>query len=310
MKQFLTIVFCLFFTITGYAENKIKMVTYFPVPYVAYSQVNVTNQMDIGLTSACTMKLGCTESGNAGLRPLNVTNTFLKKGKLELNTGAAVTGSTVSIGSGSGSVSMDFGSNLRVGTLNDGYSVEVENKITVDTLKLFPNRIKTNFPSCSSTGAPGAPTIAWKKLKLKKQEDTFLVCGTPKEICQPPRGKSYYDYSCPSGYEGYLWYGWDYDSCKYQMIDECRPIEYKWIRDKTYDYAPGLEEIASDLAANIINHSSCRYLSSSGLVPSYAANLSGCSSTECGSCSASQSGKYGFMFSYPSRVLCYSYRCQ
>ena len=135
MKQFLTIVFCLFFTITGYAENKIKMVTYFPVPYVAYSQVNVTNQMDIGLTSACTMNLGCTESGNAGLRPLNVTNTFLKKGKLELNTGAAVTGSTVSIGSGSGNASMDFGSNLRVGTLNDGYSVEVKNKITIEVKK-------------------------------------------------------------------------------------------------------------------------------------------------------------------------------
>ena len=39
MKQFLTVFFCLLASITGYAENKIKMVTYFPVPYVAYSKV-------------------------------------------------------------------------------------------------------------------------------------------------------------------------------------------------------------------------------------------------------------------------------
>ena len=177
MKQFLTVFFCLFLSITGYAENKIKMVTYFPVPYVAYSKVNVTKQLDVGLTSACSMNLGCTESGNAGL---NVTNTVLKKGKLELNTATAVSGSTASIGSGSGSGSMNFSSNLRVNTLNDGVSVEANN-ITVDTLKLFPNRITTDFPSCASTGAPGAPNISWQKLKLKDKEEVYLMCGNAKE---------------------------------------------------------------------------------------------------------------------------------
>ena len=39
--------------------NKMTMVTYFPVKYVAYSQVDVTKQMDVGLTSACQMNLGC-----------------------------------------------------------------------------------------------------------------------------------------------------------------------------------------------------------------------------------------------------------
>ena len=180
MKQFLTVFFCLFLSITGYAENKIKMVTYFPVPYVAYSKVNVTDQMDIGLTTSCIMNLGCTESGNAGLRPLNVTNTILNKGKLELNTAAAVSGSAASIGSGSGSGSMNFNSNLRVNTLNDGVSVEANN-ITVDTLKLFPNRITTDFPSCASTGAPGAPNISWQKLKLKDKEEVYLMCGNAKE---------------------------------------------------------------------------------------------------------------------------------
>ena len=179
MKQILTVFFCLLASITGYAENKIKMVTYFPVPYVAYSKVNVTDQMDIGLTTSCIMNLGCTESGNAGLRPLNVTNTILNKGKLELNTATAVSGSTASIGSGSGSGSMNFNSNLRVNTLNDGVSVEANN-ITVDTLKLFPNRITTDFPNCASTGAPGTPNISWQKLKLKDKEEVYLMCGESK----------------------------------------------------------------------------------------------------------------------------------
>ena len=180
MKQILTVFFCLLVSITGYAENKIKMVTYFPVPYVAYSKVNVTKQLDVGLTNACSMNLGCTESGNAGLRPLHVTNSILNKGKLELNTAVAISGSTVTIGSGSGSGSMNFNSNLRVNTLNDGVSVEANN-MTVDTLKLFPNRITTDFPSCASTGAPGTPNISWQKLKLKDKEEVYLMCGNAKE---------------------------------------------------------------------------------------------------------------------------------
>ena len=190
MKQILTVFFCLFLSITGYAENKIKMVTYFPVPYVAYSKVNATDQMDIGLTTSCIMNLGCTESGNAGLRPLNVTNTVLKKGRLDLNTATAVSGSTASIGSGSGSGSMNFNSNLRVNTLNDGVSVEANN-ITVDTLKLFPNRITTDFPSCASTGAPGAPNISWKKLKLKSTEEVYLMCGNAKEAAPDCSDRTY-----------------------------------------------------------------------------------------------------------------------
>ena len=217
MKQFLTVFFCLLASITGYAENKIKMVTYFPVPYVAYSKVNASKQLDIGLTSACTMNLGCTESGNAGLRPLNVTNTVLKKGKLELNTATAVSGSTASIGSGSGSGSMNFSSNLRVNTLNDGVSVEANN-ITVDTLKLFPNRITTDFPSCASTGAPGTPNISWQKLKLKDKEEVYLMCGNAKEAepeidcSKGPEGNSKYR-TCSCG--GKIYSYWNVSQCKY-----------------------------------------------------------------------------------------------
>ena len=136
------------------------------------------------------MNLGCTESGNAGLRPLNVTNGVVQKGRLDLNTAAAVSGSTVSIGSGSGSGSMDFNSNLRVNTLNDGVSVEANN-MTVDTLKLFPNRITTDFPSCASTGAPGTPNISWQKLKLKDKEEVYLMCGNAKEASPDCSDRTY-----------------------------------------------------------------------------------------------------------------------
>jgi len=70
----------------AYAKNKISMVTYFPVPYVAYSQVNTTDQMDIGLTSTCDMKLGCSEPSAT----LNATRVNLKGGKLNLDGGRGI----------------------------------------------------------------------------------------------------------------------------------------------------------------------------------------------------------------------------
>ena len=229
MKKLFTLLGVLAAPLGLWADSKIQMVTYFPVPYVAYSKVNATDQMDIGLTTSCIMNLGCTESGNAGLRPLNVTNTILNKGKLELNTAAAVSGSAASIGSGSGSGSMNFNSNLRVNTLNDGVSVEANN-ITVDTLKLFPNRITTDFPSCASTGAPGTPNISWQKLKLKDKEEVYLMCGNAKEA-EPEDPCEDYTYKvghksecCPSASQS--------DSVCYTSC----PASYKWQPYKDYTF--------------------------------------------------------------------------
>ena len=91
MKKFFIICCLLLGTVWCQAENKIQMVTYFPVPYVAYSQINPTKQLDVGLSSACEMNLGCQESGEAGLYPLQVTTELLlNKGRLDFNTAAAV----------------------------------------------------------------------------------------------------------------------------------------------------------------------------------------------------------------------------
>ena len=165
-----------------FSENKIKMVTYFPVPYVAYSKINASKQLDIGLTSACEMNLGCSESGALGIRPLQATTVNLNRGKLDLNTAAAVKSTNVTLGSGSGEVNIDFATNLRIGTLNNGYSLEAAD-MTVDELKLFASHMRAGgekFPSCAATGASGAPQVSWQKVKLTKAEEVYLVCGTPK----------------------------------------------------------------------------------------------------------------------------------
>lgn len=166
----------------GAEEHKIEMVTYFPVPYVAYSQIKPTKQLDVGTATACEMNLGCAESGDAGVLPLSVTgNMYLKKGRLDFNSAAAVYSNVVRLGNGIGAANLDFGSNLRVGAINNGYTLEAD-QTTVDTLDLFPGRIKNSFPSCAAVG--GTSSISWQELQLKDRKETYLMCGTPKEL--PP----------------------------------------------------------------------------------------------------------------------------
>lgn len=160
----------------GYSENAIKMVTYFPVPYVAYSNINASKQLDIGLVSSSVMSLGGEESAEAGLIPLNVGDTYLKTGKLDLDMAAAVLGNRILAGSAGGTAELDFEQDLRINKLNDGYSIEAD-QMTTDVLNLFPERINNAFPSCAATAAEGAPQVSWQKLSIAGEPETFLVCG-------------------------------------------------------------------------------------------------------------------------------------
>ena len=178
MKKHIFMFFLLACPLWANAENKIQMVTYFPVPYVAYSKVNVNKQMDVGLTNVCAMNLGCNESGSAGLKPLQVTTANLNRGQLDLDTGAAALSTSVALGSGAGIAEFNFPQDLRIGTLNNGYSIETE-QMTLDVLKLFPDRIKNDFPSCAATGAAGAPMVSWQQVQLKGKKETYLMCGNP-----------------------------------------------------------------------------------------------------------------------------------
>ena len=199
--------------------NKMTMVTYFPVKYVAYSQVDVTKQMDVGLTSACQMNLGCTaeEGFNTGksLRVNNLLN--IAGGKLDLNDAPAIEGSTARIGSGNGVGDFDFETSLRVGNYKQGYTMQTDN-MYLSELNLFGYK----FPACSGE------TMSWQKLKLKNKEEVYLVCGDAEKVaCTPTNnGKTTYTASCPSGQSGQITYTWNSTSCKYdETSNTCRTVQ-------------------------------------------------------------------------------------
>ena len=203
-------------------DNKMKMVTYFPVPYVAYSQVQVSEQMDVGLNASCQLNLGCLENTSSSL---NATRVNLQKGNLFLLREGSVSGyltnNRTSIGSGNGAAEVNF-DRLSVGTLNNGLSIQADT-FSPSTLKLFPDQAGngSSFPVCSGR------TISWQKLKLKDKEEVYLVCGDPEQLPCPPtnNGKTTYTESCGTGYTGSITYTWNTSTCKYDKKDTCKAVE-------------------------------------------------------------------------------------
>ena len=154
------------------AEKKIQMVTYFPTPYVAYSNVQATTALDIGLTRTCEMELGCDKSGLA-LRASSAV--VVQKGTFDLNAAGRVQSETVTLGKGAGAGTFDFDADLVVTTLKDGQSVEATN-MQVDNLYLFPSHTTQDgrrFPKCDDI------TMSWQKLS---DNQTYLVCGDAPEV--------------------------------------------------------------------------------------------------------------------------------
>lgn len=153
------------------ANKKIQMVTYFPTPYVAYSNVQATTALDIGLTGTCEMELGCDKSGLA----LRASSTVVvQKGTFDLNAAGRVQSETVTLGKGGGAGTFDFGADLVVTTLKNGQSVEATN-MQVDNLYLFPSHTQNGgaFPVCAGG------TMSWQKLS---DNQTYLVCGDAPEV--------------------------------------------------------------------------------------------------------------------------------
>lgn len=153
------------------AGKKIQMVTYFPTPYVAYSNVQATDTLDVGLTGMCEMELGCDESEGAALRASSAV--VVQKGSFDLNSAGRVQSETVTLGKDGGEGAFNFDADLVVTTLKNGQSVEATN-MQVDNLYLFPSHTSNGgvFPVCS------AGTMSWQSVGGK----THLVCGDAPEV--------------------------------------------------------------------------------------------------------------------------------
>ena len=164
----------------AFAQNTVSRVTYFPISYVAYHNLNA-GQMDIGLgrSNAPSVSLGQT----GGAIPLNVTGTgtMVNSGaELNLNgTSVKVTGNSgATVGYGTdGTASLKF-SNLKIGNATIMTSLNADT-MNVSNLTLFGK----TFPSCKGSGATFNNSeqgeMRWVTLCFSKNDTGawYLACG-------------------------------------------------------------------------------------------------------------------------------------
>lgn len=291
MYQKIAAILALVLCMPAYAaqtKNTMKMVSYFPVPYVAYDTVSANNAMDIGILNKCAMdiKKGTSNLGssacslylygdenaadlNSGL--LNVT-----AGKLDLNsnvTNARIVSKKVQIGTdmttfgGWLDVGIPTGKNdaydaLYISSLkNTGNSFRVTSKDTgakVNSFHMF-DEISNDFPGCDGT-------VTWKELELgadvdnnRTFTDIYLVCdGTgevPPQECQGPKGDTYTE-SCPAGQTGSITYTWVGEpTCSYTKTENCTPVAT--CSDSTYKASHKAECCPSAPTSDNICYTDC-----------------------------------------------------
>ena len=215
-------------------KNTMKMVAYFPVPYVAYDTVSATQALDVGILNECRMSLGENQSNLGGSNCslylygaadgtddarrglLNVS-----AGKLDLNaTGFAdiplIKSTTVLVGNGGqpsyglleigkpGNKDPDFNALYISSLANGGDSLRVIGRgntgndmaAKVTEFKMF-DEIANNFPACNGI-------VTWQELELggnatnnKTYKDVYLVCGNAEPAAPDPEPEltcANYDY--------------------------------------------------------------------------------------------------------------------
>ena len=202
-------------------KNTMKMVAYFPVPYVAYDTVSASQSLDLGILDKCELSLGenksnlggsnCalflhgeaagTDDAQRGL--LNVSS-----GKLDLNaTGfngvPLIKSNTVLVGTGGqpgygwldigrpGGKSADFDALYVASITKAGNSLRATQEASVPEFKMF-DEIANDFPDCGGT-------VTWQELELgadetqkKTYKDIYLVCDNAESgsgPCEPPDGE-------------------------------------------------------------------------------------------------------------------------
>lgn len=201
-----------------FAQNKMQMVTYFPVPYVAYNDIEVTQFCEVGLLNQCNLSLGpgdpaqnpyalhvykSAQSEVAGHK-LNTGVISVKSGALNLNSNGVnnkITGNTLEAGSGNmqQNSEVSFEHKLNVVSTNNipSRSVSSETNAQIKEIKMFPDRIVNNLPGC-------AEGITWQRARIGMSssgvlDEVFLVCGTPviTQVCQGAKPSA--ERTCASG---------------------------------------------------------------------------------------------------------------
>lgn len=165
-----------------FAADNIKMVTYFPVPYLAYNELGVVGTCDLGLMGICGLDAGkyLSVRPNAGVAQsgLNRGVLALKGSELDLQSTALsphVQSYVLRVGDQPTSKAQEalltFRHRLEVGSLQGGdlQSIEADSTAYMDSLTLFGS----TFPTCSKDNHK----ISWQRLTFDNKESTFLVCG-------------------------------------------------------------------------------------------------------------------------------------
>ncbi len=186
------------------AGSNIKMVSYFPVPYVSYSDLKVSNTCDVGLGNSCTLNATSlvvqsttTATANAAL---NTGTVLVKEGNLDLyspNTADSVLmGTTLNVGNGSnaGNARLSVGGNLTVdGTFlheNTVTNLTSTNWATINSLQLqggTEGASYLTFPTCDATDNK----ISWANLTIDGKNGVYLVCGEGINATSTPCVQSY-----------------------------------------------------------------------------------------------------------------------
>lgn len=202
------------------AANTMSMVTYFPVPYVAYNDIGVANELDVGLGTTCSLNLGCS---SATAQPLKTKDLRLQSGTLSLESTGKIVNTDTFIGSGSAAAKVRFsgtghtlvvGSDLQAKTLNT-------TQLSVESLTLFGKP----FPSCKRYSSDGQ--MRWSSLALgsnKNTKEIYLQCGASveQEQCSPENeGKERFTAPCSGGLTGSIIYTWNYTTCQYDETNTC-----------------------------------------------------------------------------------------
>lgn len=187
MKKFLFAISSLAVAGTVWAAaSDMKMVTYFPVPYMSYYDLNVSGTCDVGVLG-CQLNTGALnvtkkDAVTSGYQDetFNTGTINLKQGTLNLDKGATSAVTFVSNGTGS---YFNTGNNTSAGGTGDiqftgNVSLSTHNVASVEVTQKVDNLILKDsaFPACNSN-------MTWVTATINNGSGVFLQCGSAESIC-------------------------------------------------------------------------------------------------------------------------------